>query len=126
MAWGGCCQPRLPTRLDPPFLSFSSWYCTTLVLCHTACTSVLINPGLKGQLSPLLFKPQPVHLALGGGLPVVLGLLPHHPALWVAVLALSSVQSTSMTPHFSLCSSHPWTPGSSCPDNLLSSFKVQL
>lgn len=40
---------------------------------------------------------------------MVSGLLPHHPTLWVAVLALHSAQSTSRTPTFS-CTC-PWTTG---------------
>ena len=40
----------------------------------------------------------------------------------MTVLILCSVQSTSGTPHFSLCSSCPWTTGFSCPHNLLSYF----
>ena len=64
MAWGQCCQPSLPTCLDPSCLFSSS--CTPSVLCHTT-HYVLVNLGLKVQLSPLLFKPQPVCGALGGG-----------------------------------------------------------
>ena len=59
-----------------------------------------------------------------GGLPMVLGLLPHRPALWVAVLAMHSAQSLSGTQHF-LMQFCPWTTtGSSCSDQLLSSFQA--
>ena len=78
-----------------------------MVLCHPACTSVLICPGWKAYPSPLLFQPQRVHGALVG-LPVVLGLLPRRPALWVAVLAMHCAQSSSGTQHF-LMQFCPWT-----------------
>ena len=74
MAWGHCCQPSTtlpppprPLQLPGPLLSLLQLELhTPSVLCHITQTSVLINPGLKAQLRPLLFKPQPVHGALGG------------------------------------------------------------
>ena len=105
MAWGQFCQPN-PHPLPPPphspgpllSLLLQLELHTLSVQCHIAHTSILVSPGLKVQLSPFLFKPQPVHGALGG-------------FRWSEVFFLltqHSVQSSSGTPHF-LMQFCPWT-----------------
>ena len=55
MAWGQCCQPRLPppawTPLVSPLPPSVAHTIDSVDVCHTAHTSVL-NPGWEVQLSP--------------------------------------------------------------------------
>ena len=65
MAWGQCCQPRLPPPAWTPLVSSSTQCCTLYRFspCVSHRAHIFPQPWMGSTAEP---KPQPIHGALGG------------------------------------------------------------